>query len=53
MLRKDSIDFGFITHEVRQVCFLQHATQVSRKAFVAYIAIRVQIPRKRASTFNA
>ena len=23
MLRKDSIDFGFITHEVRQVCFLQ------------------------------
>jgi len=23
MLRKDSIDFGFISHEVRLVCFLQ------------------------------
>jgi len=37
MLRKDSIDFGFISSHA--------ASRVTRKAFVSYIEIPVQIPR--------
>src|SRR5262249_33646475 len=38
MLRKDSIDFGFISSHA--------ASRVTRKAFVSYIEIPVQIPRR-------
>jgi hypothetical protein len=46
MLRKDSIDLGFISHEVRLVCFFQPRRIPSNpKGFVSYIEIPVQIPR--------
>src|SRR5262245_19043410 len=45
MLRKDSIDLGFISPEVRPVCFLQPRHIASNlKVFVSHIEIPVEIP---------